>query len=150
MILRWDSTETYLQQDASTYTTRLSRYSSHGTWQIITWCPILDTKESHSMTQKGKEGESENAIGRIMALRWEPTHVTKHTSGMSPYRFPLLLWLLLTKHLIWWWWWWWWWFVVQWCVGWFLIQGNFSRLRLTGSAVFSCLDSYYLTDYCPN
>jgi len=36
------------------------------------------------MTQKGKKGESENAIGRIMALRWEPTHVTKHTSRSVP------------------------------------------------------------------
>ena len=26
----------------------------------------------------------------------------------------------------------------------------FLRLRLTGSMIFSCLDSYYLTDYCPN
>jgi len=37
------------------------------------------------MTQKGKEGESENVIGRITALRWKPTHVTKHTFGVSPY-----------------------------------------------------------------
>jgi len=36
------------------------------------------------MTQKGKEEESENAIGRITALRWEPTHVTKHTSRSIP------------------------------------------------------------------
>jgi len=38
------------------------------------------------MTQKGKEGESENAIGRIKALKWEPTHVTKHTSRVFSYR----------------------------------------------------------------
>jgi len=27
---------------------------------------------------EGKIGESENVIGEIVALRWEPTHVTKH------------------------------------------------------------------------
>jgi len=32
------------------------------------------------MTQKRKEGESKNVIGRITALRWEPTHITKHIS----------------------------------------------------------------------
>jgi len=36
------------------------------------------------MIQKEKEEESENAIGRITALRWEPTHVTKHTSRSIP------------------------------------------------------------------
>jgi len=36
------------------------------------------------MTQKEKERESKNAIGRIMALRWEPTHITKHTSRSIP------------------------------------------------------------------
>jgi len=42
------------------------------------------------MTQKGKEGKSENAIGRITALRWEPTHVTKHTSRSIPLQGPEL------------------------------------------------------------
>jgi len=36
------------------------------------------------MTQKEKEGESENVIGRMLALRWEPTHVTKHSSKSIP------------------------------------------------------------------
>jgi len=36
------------------------------------------------MTQKRKEGESENVIGRMSALRWEPTHVTKHSSRVVP------------------------------------------------------------------
>jgi len=36
------------------------------------------------MTQKGKEEKSENAIGEMSALRWEPTHVTKHTSRSIP------------------------------------------------------------------
>jgi len=33
---------------------------------------------------KGKTGESENAIGEMAALRWEPTHVTKHVSSVIP------------------------------------------------------------------
>jgi len=32
------------------------------------------------MTQKGKEEKSKNAIGRMLALRWEPIHITKHSS----------------------------------------------------------------------
>jgi len=30
------------------------------------------------MSQKGKQGRHGNAIGEMAALRWEPTHVTKH------------------------------------------------------------------------
>jgi len=36
------------------------------------------------MTQKGKEGKSKNAIGRMSALRWEPTYITKHFSRSIP------------------------------------------------------------------
>ena len=36
------------------------------------------------MTQKRRKVDSENALGRITALRWEPTHVTKHTSRVIP------------------------------------------------------------------
>jgi len=36
------------------------------------------------MTQKRRKVDSENAISRIMALRWKPTHVTKHTSRVIP------------------------------------------------------------------
>jgi len=38
---------------------------------------------------EGKTGESENAIGETMALRWEPTHVTKHTSRDIPLHLSL-------------------------------------------------------------
>ena len=30
------------------------------------------------MTQKGRQGRHGNAIREMAALRWEPTHVTKH------------------------------------------------------------------------
>jgi len=36
------------------------------------------------MSTMREEGESENAIGEMAALRWEPTHVTKHTSSVIP------------------------------------------------------------------
>ena len=36
------------------------------------------------MTQKGKQGRHENAIREIAALRWEPTHVTKHCPRVVP------------------------------------------------------------------
>jgi len=56
----------------------------------------IHTKSNNSfrgITQyvtEGKTGESENAIGRMTALRWEPTHVTKHTSRVIPLYFPLI------------------------------------------------------------
>jgi len=31
-----------------------------------------------------EEGENENAIREMTALRWKPTHVTKHTSSVIP------------------------------------------------------------------
>jgi len=33
---------------------------------------------------EGKIEESENVIGKMAALRWEPTHITKHTSRSVP------------------------------------------------------------------
>ena len=36
------------------------------------------------MSQKGKQGRHGNAIGEMAALRWEPTHVTKHCPRVVP------------------------------------------------------------------
>ena len=50
----------------------------------------IHTKSNNSfigITQyvtEGKTGKSKNAIGETTALRWEPTHVTKHTSRDIP------------------------------------------------------------------
>jgi len=33
----------------------------------------LDKEASYGMTQKGREEESENMIGRMLALKWELT-----------------------------------------------------------------------------
>jgi len=42
-----------------------------------------------------EEGESENVIGEMVVLRWEPTHVTKHTSSVIPLQLaPLLVFIL--------------------------------------------------------
>ena len=40
---------------------------------------------------EGKIGESENAIGRMTALRWEPTHIAKHTSRDIPLHIPAII-----------------------------------------------------------
>jgi len=36
------------------------------------------------MIQKGRQGRHGNAIGEMAALRWEPTHVTKHCPRVVP------------------------------------------------------------------
>jgi len=43
------------------------------------------------MTQKKKEGKCENVIRRILAHRWEPTHITKCTSRSVPLQYPSYL-----------------------------------------------------------
>jgi len=43
-----------------------------------------------------EEGESENVIGEMVALRWEPTHVTKHTSSVIPLQLASLLVFILS------------------------------------------------------
>ena len=40
------------------------------------------------MTQKGKQGRHGNAIGEMAALRWEPTHITKHCPRVVPLQYP--------------------------------------------------------------
>ena len=36
------------------------------------------------MSQKGKQGRHGNVIREIVALRWEPTHITKHCPRVVP------------------------------------------------------------------
>ena len=36
------------------------------------------------MTQKRRQGRHGNAIREMAALRWEPTHITKHSSRVVP------------------------------------------------------------------
>jgi len=43
------------------------------------------------MTQKRREADSGKAIGETMALRWEPTHVTKPNPRVVPLHFPYQL-----------------------------------------------------------
>jgi len=37
-----------------------------------------------------REGEGGNAIGEILAIRWEPTHVTKHCSRSIPLHLRMI------------------------------------------------------------
>ena len=39
------------------------------------------------MSQKGKQERHGNAIGEMVALRWEPTHVTKHCPRVVPLHY---------------------------------------------------------------
>jgi len=43
------------------------------------------------MSQKGKQGRHRNAIGEMAALRWEPTHVTKHCPRVVPLQIHALV-----------------------------------------------------------
>ena len=51
------------------------------------------------MTQKRREADSRKAIGETMALKWEPTHITKPNPRVVPlqdlYSFCVALLLLL-------------------------------------------------------
>ena len=40
------------------------------------------------MTQKRRQGRYGNAIREMAALRWEPTHVTKHCPRVVPLHPP--------------------------------------------------------------
>ena len=42
------------------------------------------------MTQKGRQGRHGNAIGEMAALRWEPTHITKHCPRVVPLQSLLI------------------------------------------------------------
>ena len=44
----------------------------------------IRTRDITRYNTEEKIGESENAIERMTALRWEPTHVTKHISRSIP------------------------------------------------------------------
>jgi len=81
----WDSTEVYLQQKTSIYTTRQSRHRSHGTWHIFPLSPILDL-QVHTVWHR-REGRQ---TVRMRSAGWRPLGGSLPTSlsiplELSPY-----------------------------------------------------------------
>ena len=81
----WDSTEVYLQQETSIYTTRQSRHRSHSTWHIFPQSPILDL-QVHTVWHR-REGRQ---TVRMRSAGWRPLGGSLPTSlsiplELSPY-----------------------------------------------------------------